>query len=478
MHIFHDLLIVDDIYPSSFSPFRTVEYNHYLSFFDAAVLTMEGSQLWIENTKFDDQIRALAISDDLKTRIHPFRSHHDIGAKLAYVTFLGNAFKLLPYFAARNLPFIVQLYPGGGFAVDQPDVDEKLRQVLLHPLCRKVITTQTITERYIVEKIGCDPARIEFIFGGVFDSRAEFDFHQDKRTYPRDKPNIDICFVAHKYGANTVSKGYGYFVRVARALFPRFPETRFHVVGDYTATDVDLGEVAGSFAFYGRQPPAFFAGFYAGMDAIVSFNRPFVLMPGAFDGFPTGACLEAGFRGVANLINDPLMLNAEFVDGRDILLLDDDFERSIARITALLENPQALMALGAGTWRSYHRVMNLDRQLWARSRIIGRELTREQSLVSLGYAPRSAIDGEPLRLLTESMRHRITDLEQLVAIGTAGTGQDQNRIQALEAKGAALAQEVQYWRLTAERLGRSIPNRIFEKTKSVVRRYMKRIRSA
>ena len=478
MHIFHDLLIVDDIYPSSFSPFRTVEYNHYLSFFDTAVLTMEGSQLWIENTKFQDHIRALTVPAESKARIYPFRTHHDIGAKLAYVTFLGNAFKLLPYFAARQLPFILQLYPGGGFAIDQPDVDEKLRQVLLHPLCRKVITTQTITQRYIVEKIGCDPAKIEFIFGGVFDSRIDFDFHQDKKTYPRDKPHIDICFVAHKYGTDVVSKGFDYFVRVARALLPRFPDTRFHVVGDYSATDVDLDEAGGSFTFHGRQGPEFFARFYAGMDAIISFNQPFVLMPGAFDGFPTGACLEAGFRGVANLINDPLKLNAEFVDGRDVLLLDEDFDRSLARITALLEDPQALMALGVGTWRSFHRVMDLDRQLWARSRIIGRELARGQSLVSLGYAPRSAIDGEPLRLLTESMRQRITDLEQLVAISTAGVGADRDRIDALEARGAALAQEVQYWRLTAERLGRSISNRIFEKTKSVVRRFVKRTTSA
>lgn len=472
MHIFHDLIIIDDIYPSSFSPFRTAEYNHYLWFFDAAVLTMEGSQLWIENTKTSEHIQKLKVPDEFKARIYNFRDRNDIAGRLAYVTFLGNAHKLMPYFTARNLPFILQLYPGGGFAIDQPEVDEKLRQVLLNPLCRKVVTTQSITKNYIIERIGCDPAKIVEIFGGVFDSRVEFNFHKDKCTYPVQKSTIDLCFVAHKYGEDLVSKGYDYFVKIAQSISELRSNVRFHVVGDYSIGDIDLGHAEPNFIFYGRKGSEFFRDFYPSMDAIISFNRPYVLMPGAFDGFPTGACLEAGFRGVANIINDPLKLNTAFVDGVDIILLDDDYEKSLKRIIDLIDDPVALRRLGEGTWQAFHRVMDLDQQLWKRSKIIGDELFKHSALVTVGYAPRSAMDGEPLRIATESMKQRIESLEQIIAVGSLGESRGASRVTALEAKAAALASEVEYWRLTAERLAKSIPNRIFEKTKSVVRRYL------
>lgn len=474
MRSFHDLLIIDDIYPSSFSPFRTIEYNHYLWFFDAAVLTMEGSQLWIENTKISDHLERMDIPELHKKRIFDFRSSHDIAARLAYVTFLGNAHKLLPYFEARRLPFILQLYPGGGFAIDQSETDEKLRQVLLSPLCRKVITTQTLTKDYIKEKIGCAPEKIVEIFGGVFDSRVDFDFYRDKRTYPEHKDTIDLCFVAHKYGDDLVSKGYDYFVRMALEIAARLPNVRFHIVGDYSAADISIDGAESLFTYYGRRENSFFKTFYPSMDAIISFNRPFVLMPGAFDGFPTGACLEAGFSGVANIINDPLELNCAFEDGKDLLLLNEDFDQSLSRILDLLKDPAALKSLGEGSWRSFRKVMDLDRQLWNRSKVISDELTKHNALVSIGYAPRSSIDGEPVRALTETMRQRISDLEQIVAAGASTENSVSDRISALEAKSVALAEDREYWRLTAERLASGIPNRIFEKTKTVVRRYLKR----
>ncbi len=321
----------------------------------------------------------------LRARIHRFDAARDVAAKLAYVTFLGNAHPLMPYLARRRLPFILQLYPGGGMAVDQPETDERLRRVLLSPLCRKVIVTQTITRDYIIDRIGIDPAKVEFIFGGVFESRIGFDFTRDKRRFPRDKATLDLCFVAHKYGDDLTSKGYDRFVAFARALAPRFPELRFHVVGDYQAEDIPLGEALadGRFTYHGRQPSSFFEGFYPGMDAIVSANRPFVLAPGAYDGFPTGACIEAGFRGVLNCIGDPLRLNrGTFEDGRDLVLLDEDDGRSVERLGALLAEPERLYGLAYANWRRFHEVLGTDRQLWARSRLITAELLRSDVLVA------------------------------------------------------------------------------------------------
>jgi hypothetical protein len=379
---FADLLIFDDILPTGFSPFRTLEYSHYLSFFNGKLVSLEGWHLWVSNESFSTALQQLPLDPDLKKRIVPFSLGAGAIGRLAYVTFLANAASLVPYFEGRQLPFIFQLYPGGGFQIGQAESDEKLRRVVLSDYCRKVIVTQRLSRDYIVDRIGCDPAKIDLIFGGVFESRGDFDFHQEKKIFGRDKHTLDICFVAHKYGNDLVSKGYEQFARIAISLSRDDPRLRFHVVGDYSAADIALGEAEEKFTFYGRRESNFFTDFYPAMDAIISINRPFVLAPGAFDGFPTGACIEAGFHGVLNCINDPLELNPVLVPGQDFLLLDFDEERSIARLRQLLDCPEELYRLAYGNWRKFRVVFGTDTQLWARTRLIASELSCQVNIVA------------------------------------------------------------------------------------------------
>jgi len=395
-----DLLLLDDILPLDFSPFRTLEYGHYLGFFNAVLLSLESWHVCIGNETFAEALAALPVDPSVKSRICRFTEGNGIAGRLAYVTFLDNAVTLLPYFIERGLPFILQLYPGGTFSLEQADTDEKLRRVLLSPLCRKVIVTQTVSRNYVVDRIGCDPAKVEFIYGGVFESRIDFDFLKDKALYGRDKDTLDLCFVAHRYGTNFAAKGYDHFVTVACALAKEDQRLRFHVVGDYTAEDLPLGDAAPRFTFYGRRPSDFFRSFYSRMDAIIAVNRPFAQMPGAFDGFPTGACIEAGFHGVLNCINDPLGLNVAFSDRRDIALLDDEPEHSIASLRELLATPQNLYDLAYASWRKFHEVFDVDKQLWARTRIIARELARPEALIVRPRPRPSGLDGNTDNVLS------------------------------------------------------------------------------
>ena len=451
---FADLMIVDDIMPSDFSPFRTIEYQHYLRFFNSALLSLEGWHAWIGNESFDDLLEKLPIDADLKSRIVPFRTHSRIIARLAYFTFLGNAIRLMPYLESRGIPFVLQLYPGGGFEIDRPETDEKLRRVLLSGLCRRVIVTQRITERYIVDKIGFDSTKIEHVFGGVFESRVPFSFDRDKLFFPKDKSTIDLCFVAHKYAGNITSKGYDQFAAIAVELAGAFTHLRFHVVGDYVQDDAPLGDHGARFTFYGRRSSAFLADFYKSMDAIISINRPFDLASGAFDGFPTGGCIEAGFRGVLNCINDPLDLNPCLIDGQDIILLNLDHQRSAARLWPLLENPTELYRIAEQGWRKFHHVFDTDRQLWARTRVIAEELTRHEGLIVRPSPNPSTIDEVSFHQALLPYRQHIAELEAKHQTNVPGT--DQVAGQGAEAhQVAALSNQLNMimastsWRLTA-----------------------------
>lgn len=402
---FCSLLIVDDIVPADFSPFRTLEYSHYLTFFDSSRLVCtEGWHGWASNGRLEEVLAISKLPDKVKPKIKHRSGLDRIVARLAYITFLNNAYQVFPHLLERQIPFIVQLYPGGGFEVNVAESDEKLRRLCGSALCRKIIVTQNLSRDYLIEKIGCPPSKIAFVYGGVYDTRNDFDFLRDKRRYPEHKTSIDICFVAHRYGDDTRKKGYDSFVAVARALAPHYPHLNFHVVGDYAADQLPLGAAESRISFHGKQPNSFFARFYPTMDMILSVNRPAGDEAGAFDGFPTGACMEAGFRGVLNCISDPLGMNVAFEDEVDIVLLDFDVEKTIERIRGLIEDPERMYRLAHANWRKFIEVFDTDRQLWSRCGLITNELLGAESLVVRPAAPLSAMDATLVPLLHVNKR--------------------------------------------------------------------------
>jgi glycosyltransferase involved in cell wall biosynthesis len=405
MHEFCSLLVVDEIVPADFSPFRTLEYSHYLSYFDSSRLVCtEGWHGWASNGSLDEVLANSGLPDTVKRKVIHRSALDRIVARLAYVTFLNNAWQVFPQLQERQIPFILQLYPGGGFEANVAASDEKLKVLCSSDLCRKIIVTQNLSRNYLIDKIGCPPSKIAFVYGGVYDTRNDFDFVRDKRRYPEHKQSIDICFVAHRYGDDTRKKGYDPFVAVAQALAPQYPQLNFHVVGDYAPDQLPLGAAEGRITFHGKQPNSFFAGFYPTMDLILSVNRPSSDEAGAFDGFPTGACMEAGFRGVLNCISDPLGMNVAFNDGVDLVLLDFDVERTIQRIRELIEDPELLYRMAYANWKKFIEVFDTDRQLWSRCGLITNELLGAEALVVRPAAPLSALDGSLVQLLNVNKR--------------------------------------------------------------------------
>ena len=388
-----DLAIYDDVLPSPASPFRTLEYGHYLDFFQrSAIFSLKSWHHGFAHAGFGNLAAQLGYSSAKFERILPASEDSNFVPRLAYVTFLGNARALLGHFEDRLIPFIMQLYPGGSFEPGRPESDEWLHRVVQSPMFRRVIATQRLTRDYLIDVIGCPPERVEMIYGGVFESRKTFSFDRDKRFFGNSKNTLDVCFVAHRYGPDMAQKGYDQFVEVAQLLVPRFPQLHFHVVGDYRADDVPLGVTDKHFTFYGKQPSEFFEKFYAGIDVILSANKPGGSGSGAFDGFPTGSCMEAGFHGVLNAVADPLELNVAFRDGHDILIVERDATLTAQRLGTLLADPDRLYAMARAGWDSFRRTFDTDAQLCARTRIIVEELMREEALITRPSHATSGLD--------------------------------------------------------------------------------------
>jgi glycosyltransferase involved in cell wall biosynthesis len=171
-----------------------------------------------------------------------------------------------------------------------------------------------------------------------------------------------------------IDKGYDVFVEVARELCRLHDDVFFHVVGPFDRLDIDVSDIKGRIKFYGIRQTEFFPRFYAGMDLILAPTVPFVLRPGAFDGFPTGCCIEAGLCGVAVFCTDVLKLNVAFKDGEEIVIVPRDVQGICELIERNYCDYDNLVQLARRGQEAFSLTFGLDNQLGKRLKILDQYL--------------------------------------------------------------------------------------------------------
>lgn len=362
------LIILDDIFPHLLSAFRIAEFNAYLSRYEKAFAYSTAKAFpavseYRSFTRVRDEY--LAVYPQFEGRVFPLR-HKLPKALLIYFVFLHNAGCFMDLLKSSDTPFVFTLYPG--FRLGQPDSEALLRKVCSLPNLAKVITTQTLSHEYLLEFL--EPERVEFIYGGVFPSDRLAAPGVVRKYYQKDKGTFDICFVAFKYMPQGIDKGYDVFVEVARELCRLHDDIFFHVVGPFDRLDIDVSDLKGRIKFYGIRQTEFFPQFYAGMDLILAPTVPFVLRPGAFDGFPTGCCIEAGLCGVAVFCTDVLKLNVAFKDGEEIVIVPRDVQGICELIERNYRDYDSLVQLARRGQKAFEVTFGLDNQMEKRLKIL------------------------------------------------------------------------------------------------------------
>ncbi|MBK5378516.1 glycosyltransferase family 4 protein [Pseudomonas sp. TH43] len=374
-----DLLLLDTTFPSKISSFRYGEFRSYLEEIQGCSIHVKPENLtrYGESLQFHQQVESLTAETKISTDRLRYYDADAIGKpKVAYCVFLN----LADYFyskvgvpSAQHLLFT--LYPGGGFNLNDEDSNSKLRRLCDNPKLTKIITTQLATYRYLIEGGFCNADRIQHIYGGiipeVFKMDPEITIHRDL-----DKP-LDVCFVAQRYSATGAEKGYDVFVEVVKK-FSNSPNIRFHVVGGFDASVIDIGG-AQNITYYGARPAEFFDDFYRRMDLILSPNIQASALdptqPESFDGFPTTAVVEAGLRGVAVFLTDFKGFN-QHLDGSPIFKSDEmvvinrDADRICSLINEYLNDRKGLFELGVAGRKSILREFSYEVQMRPRIELI------------------------------------------------------------------------------------------------------------
>lgn len=376
-----DWAVFDDFFPDLMTGFRIAEYNEYLRRFPTLrVLSTCGHYV-------EAYPRYAARYPELAPRVDTLTPKSVVGVRFAYMSFLDNAQRYLQILTHYRIPFVLTLYPGGGFGLDAPESDAKLARVCASPLLQHVIVTQRVTAEYLAARHPHVPQTT--IFGCVVNP-----LYFDADSAPRNdaaRATYEVCFVAEKYMAHAVNKGYPTFIDAAKKVATALPDARFHVIGTCGPDDWPLGELAPRIVFHGRLETPALRRALAQMDVVASPNVPFVVQPGAFDGFPTAACVEASLCGVAMVLSDPLALNTGYyVDGVELLTVAPAVEPLADALIALGRDPERRRAIGAAGRARSRALYAPAAQIDPRIEIIGRAAA--QWGVALGAAPDSRVE--------------------------------------------------------------------------------------
>lgn len=385
-----DLIVFDDIFPHPQSGFRISEIGFLLKNIKNIKIISTNHSYRLLKDNNSNQKKYLAdfikknseiISGNRITTINlsnfnDFFKLRNINSSLFYCIFLKNIYVLLPKLEKFKIPFVFTLYPGGGFAFDNPESDLRLRKVLNSAYFRNVIVSQKTTYDYLIKNNFCPPEKIKYIFGcAVPQNSISYDVH-DKIYYPQKK-QLDICFCAGRYTKDGSDKGYPIFIEMMKYISERYSFTTFHVIGGYDTNVIDITGYEDRIKFYGYRPFTDLAKIYSQMDIIVSPNQSNILAKGAFDGFPLGTLVEAALNGVMVMSCDPNNENYDlqkkayyFQPNKEIIIINPDVEDVIQKVEQLIQNSDSIKEIGIKGHDKFKKIYNDSYQMNKRVSII------------------------------------------------------------------------------------------------------------
>ncbi|MDD4781314.1 MAG: class I SAM-dependent methyltransferase [Tissierellia bacterium] len=381
-----NLVIIDDIFPLNLSGFRYQEFTSYLQEIEKTKILCTGltipqfSKETVDELIIDYKRKYPMFSGN----VSKFNHWIPIDCKLMYFIFPTNAYNNLAIMEHYGIPFVYTLYPGGGFILNNKESDERLKRVMGSPCFKKVIVTQQITYDYLIENDLCDKDKIMFIFGGILPLKdINILNNYNKKYYSKGKKRLDICFMAQKYTKYGQDKGYDTFIETAKILCKKFNNIYFHVVGGFDEDTIDVSEIRQFIKFYGILNMNKLDDFFIDKDIILSPNVPNKLANGAFDGFPTGSCIEAGLRKTAILCTDMLNLNNNrIIDNEEIIIVSNNAIEIADKIVELYNKPEDLIKLCENVQKKLMYIFGYDYQIKPRIDLLREELAKPFELTN------------------------------------------------------------------------------------------------
>lgn len=349
----NNLIIYDDFFPNPVSGFRFDEFPFLLKNIPSSNVLIDSVKTYSyfgysKENRYSHLVEFFtSYGKEIETnRISFVRKFNNINCKLVYLVFNNNLSRIYKYLELYNVPFVITLYPGGGFIINDDKTDKELSDKLSSDLCKGVIVNQSFTKKYLIEKGICQEHKVKLIYGLPINNDKLLYNLNLKKYYPLSKQHLDICFVAAKYSKMGLDKGFDLFIEAAKFVNKKYHFVHFHVVGGFSELDIEKKELLTNIKFYGPIKSANLGDLLEDFDIIIAPNRNNVLSNGAFDGFPVGCCIEASLVGCCMVTTDPMKENQFYEENKEIFLVEPVVEQIIDRIENLIANPELIKTTG------------------------------------------------------------------------------------------------------------------------------------
>lgn len=350
------LLILDDFFPNQLSGFRIAEFNSLFRAFPRSSCATVSPDFPRSMPYYARRFPQFA------DRVSIFLGSVQEGTDLAYCVGLNTIEFFRPFLERQGIPFVLELYPGFGFRLEDRQSDRLLDRAIHSPCFRKVITTQTVTLEYVQRRFRLPASQAVYKYGFVADDTV----WPDPPRPRADDGKLELAFVAHRYVPGGRDKGYDVFIDSARRLQDALPgRVRFHAVGPWGPDDHPLGGLrpGRDIFFHGSRTQPFFRVLHQGIDAIVSPNRANLLGIGSFDGFPTASVVDAMMCGAAAFMTDPNGINHELRANREFVQIEPDADSTAEAILRAFESPGGLARIGEMGRLRVRRLFGLESQM-------------------------------------------------------------------------------------------------------------------
>lgn len=341
------LVILDDMLPSSLSPWRSNEYNEICNSIENIKIYTDCTTYvhYNQNKSYEENISLLTSNyPSLKGKIHVLKEKTNINYDLAYTLFYNNIIKVYPTFEENKTNFVFTLYPGGGFGFNNKQIDSNLKKICQSNYFKGVIVNQNITKKYLIENHICEETKIKLIFGVPLNLNLP---EIKNFKYKKSSDYLNILFFANKYTPDGADKGFDMFLKVVKLLLHKKHTFKFIVIGGFSEDDVSDLEIKNIIDFKGSLNEFEFNKIVQETHILISANKPFVLSENAFDGFPLATCVTASLYGNVNFMTDYFeeAKSINLKDKEDFILIKNEADEIVKNIIELDKNRDKLQKI-------------------------------------------------------------------------------------------------------------------------------------
>jgi hypothetical protein len=361
----NNIVIFDDFLPSSLSPWRSYEFHEIAKNFQKVKIICDGTtfQNYNQGKSFKENFKLLIEQYPFfKNVISKSKKDSNVKANLAYMLFYNNIKKHFAYIEENKIPFAFTLYPGGGFVFNDNTINENLKKICNSNLFKGVIVNQYVTKEYLIENAITVEDKITLISGVSLNLNGDF------KSVEKDNSVIKIVFFANKYTVGGKDKGFDFFQEIVFQLFENKQNILPIVIGNFSDDDLEIKELRNKIIFKGVLNEVAYQKELETTHVLISPNKPNILAPGAFDGFPLSTAVAASLANNVLFLTDHFNESEKigFMDTIDYFKLTNSLEDNVILIKKVISNMSLMKEISQNGKNKILNLYNFNNQIQPR----------------------------------------------------------------------------------------------------------------